>query len=111
MRRGGRLILLLGVIIAAAAALFLYVILNGNSPVAQPTPIGPPTETPKKKIVVARADIPANSVLTDTETYLQIGDISEQEFNPQYFTSINELQGKVTDRKSTRLNSSHLGNS
>jgi pilus assembly protein CpaB len=100
MRRGGRLILLLGVLIAAAAALFLYFFLQ-----SPPTPTGvqiaPPTEPPKKQIVVARIDIPANSVLTDTETFLQLGEISEADFNARprdYFTSSSELQGKVTLR-------------
>jgi pilus assembly protein CpaB len=100
MRRGGRLILLLGVLIAAAAALFLYFFLQ-----SPPTPAGvqiaPPTEPPKKQIVVARIDIPVNSVLTDTETFLQLGEISEADFNARprdYFTSSGELQGKVTLR-------------
>jgi pilus assembly protein CpaB len=100
MRRGGRLILLLGVIIAAAAALFLYVFLQRN-PTPNPIDNVPTTEPPKKQIVIARIDIPSNSVLTDTETFLQSGEISEAEFNArpnQYFTSQGELQGKVTLR-------------
>jgi pilus assembly protein CpaB len=100
MRRGGRLILLLGVVIAAAAALFLYVFLQGNQPATQINNL-PPTEPPKKRIVIARIDIPNNSVLTDTETLLQTGEISEDEYNSrpnQYFTSIGELQDKVTLR-------------
>src|SRR5690349_8129373 len=100
MRRGGRLILLLGVLIAAAAALFLYFFLQ-RPPTPTEVQVVPPTEPPKKQIVVARIDIPANSVLTDTETFLQLGEISEAEFNSQpknYFTSIGELQGKVTLR-------------
>src|SRR3712207_1233279 len=100
MRRGGRLILLLGVVIAAAAALFLYVFLQGNQPATQIDNL-PPTEAPKKRIVVARIDIPNNSVLTDTETLLQTGEISEEEYNSrpnQYFTSIGELQDMVTLR-------------
>jgi pilus assembly protein CpaB len=101
MRRGGRLILLLGVIIAAAAALFLLFFLR--QPVA-PTPDAniPTAEPPKRKIVIARIDIPNNSVLTDTETFLQSGEISEADYNArpnQYFTSPGELQGKVTLRQ------------
>ncbi len=100
MRRGGRLILLLGVLIAAAAALFLYVFLQRPPEVTQ-LPNVPTPEPPKKQIVVARIDIPNNSVLTDTETFLDTGEISEAEFNarPQdYFTNVGELQGKVTLR-------------
>jgi pilus assembly protein CpaB len=100
MRRGGRLILLLGVIIAAAAALFLYVFLQ-RTPTPNPIDNVPTSEPPKKKIIIARIDIPNNSVLTDTETFLQTGEISEAEYNTrpnQYFTSQGELQGKVTLR-------------
>jgi pilus assembly protein CpaB len=100
MRRGGRLILLLGVLIAAAAALFLYVFLQ-SPPTPAEVPNIPPTEPPRKQIVVARIDIPSNSVLTDTETFLQLGEISEADFNARprdYFTSSGELQGKVTLR-------------
>jgi pilus assembly protein CpaB len=100
MRRGGRLILLLGVIIAFIAALFLYFFLQQSPPPTE-VQVAVPTEPPKKQIVVARIDIQPNSVLTDTETLLQLGEISEAEFNAQpknYFTSIGELQGKVTLR-------------
>jgi pilus assembly protein CpaB len=100
MRRGGRLILLLGIVIAVAGALFLYVVLT-RQPVGPPITTIPPTESPKKKVVVARIDIPNNSVLTDTETFLQTADIPEADFNAkpgQYFTSFGELQGKVTLR-------------
>jgi pilus assembly protein CpaB len=98
MRRGGRLILLLGVLIAAAAALFFYVFLQGT-PTPQPIDNIQPTEPPTRKIVVARIDIPSNSVLTDTETFLQTGEITEDEYNArpsEYFTSPGEVQGKVT---------------
>src|SRR5262245_41398436 len=97
MRRGGRLILMLGVVIAAAAALFLLFFVRQPPPV---TPEGPqaPTEVPTRRVIVARIDIPSNTVLTDTETYLQAADISENEYNTQpneYFTGVSELQGKV----------------
>jgi pilus assembly protein CpaB len=98
MRRGGRLVLLLGVIIAAAAALFLLFFLRQPQNTTPVTNI-PPTEAAKKQVVVARIDIPINSVLTDTETYLQTAPIPESDYNAkpgQYFTSQIELQGKVT---------------
>jgi pilus assembly protein CpaB len=89
---------MLGVLIAAAAALFLIFF------VGQPTPPGPlenvtPTDVPTRRVIVARIDIPNNTVLTDTETYLQPADIPEADYNArpaEYFTSIGELQGKVT---------------
>jgi pilus assembly protein CpaB len=55
----------------------------------------------KKKVVVARIDIPNNTVLTDTETFLDLSEIPETEYNAnpnQYFTSFPEVQGKLTLR-------------
>jgi pilus assembly protein CpaB len=103
MRRGGRLILLLGVVIAAAAALFLLFFVRQSPP---PTTVTPalPTEAPKRRVIVARIDIPNNTVLTDTETYLQPADIPEVDYNArssEFFTSIGELEGKVTQRAIT----------
>lgn len=99
MRRGGRLLLLLGVFIAAAAALFLFLYL-GQSPQASPVNIQP-TVVQTKQVVVARIDIPNNTVLTDTETFLDLSEIPEATYNAspnQYFTSIGEVQGKLTLR-------------
>lgn len=95
MRRGSRLILVLGLLFAVAAAIaLLFVLQQPTSPQpisAEPTPI------PKRKIVVARIDIPNNTVLTDTETFLSTNEVPETEFRAdQHFTSINELQNKVT---------------
>jgi pilus assembly protein CpaB len=97
--RGGRLILLLGVLIAAAAALFLLFYLQ--QPAVTPPVAIEPTAVPRRQIVVARIDIPRNTVLTDTETFLDIGEIPETEYNANpglYFTSIAEVQGKQTTR-------------
>ena len=100
MRRGG-LLLLLGVIIAAAAALlFLFFIQTPPTPVPEALP-QEPTPVPLRKVVAARVDIPANTVLTDTETFLTLRDIPEPEYNAapdQYFTSVSELTTKVTLR-------------
>jgi pilus assembly protein CpaB len=89
---------MLGVLIAAAAALFLIFFVGQPQPTVPVDP-GIPTEVPTRRVIVARIDIPNNTVLTDTETYLQSADIPETEYNAQpaeYFTSIGELQGKVT---------------
>src|SRR5690349_5864428 len=98
MRRGGRLLLLLGVVIAAAAALFLYFV--QSSPGTTPANIAP-TAVLTKQVVVARIDIPNNTVLTDTETFLDLSEIPESEYNAnpnQYFTGFAEVQGKLTLR-------------
>src|SRR5690349_12803808 len=101
MRRGGRLFLLLGIVVAAVAALVLFVVLNPGTSQNPPPESLVPTVEPKNKIVGARIDIPNNAVLSDTETFLQLADIPEGEFNAaggQFFTSISDVQDKVTLR-------------
>lgn len=100
MRRGGRLLLLLGFVIAVAAALLFFFFFQ--TPAAPVTPI-PATETPVplKKVVAARIDIAANTVLSDTETYLTLIDIPEPQYlaDPNtYFTDFGSLTTKVTLR-------------
>lgn len=91
--------MLLGFVIAAAAALLFFFFFQ--TPAAPPTPI-PATSTPVplKKVVAARIDIAANTVLTDTETYLTLIDIPETEYRPEsYFVDFSELTSKVTLRQ------------
>jgi len=67
-----------------------------------PSPDLVPTATVeiKRKIVVARIDIPSNTILTDTETFLGVIDIPESEFaSGQYFESPNDLVNKQTVRQ------------
>jgi len=95
MRRGGRLFLLLGILVLVAAALAYFVLSQPQSP--SPDLLPTPTVEITKKIVVARIDIPANTILTDTETFLGVIDIPESEFNAgQYFESPNDLLNKQT---------------
>jgi len=100
MRRGGRLFLLLGILVLVAAALAYFVLSQPQNP--SPDLVAAPTQEIKKKIVVARIDIPANTILTDTETFLGVIDIPESEFNSaqgQYFESANDLVNKQTVRQ------------
>lgn len=99
MRGGGRLFLLLGVVIAAVAALLLLFFLQ-PPPATTDIPVTP-TPVPQRQVVVARIDIPANTVLTDTETFLTIDDMPEPDFNAQpgqFFTSFADLQNMLTVR-------------
>lgn len=106
MRRGGRLFLLLGLVVAALGAFLAYYFFiggggGGNS--GQVLPIGP-SPVPLKNVVVARIDIPANTVLTDTESYLKTQDIKETDYNANpknFFTAISEVQGKLVLRSIT----------
>jgi len=98
MRRGGRLFLLLGILILVAAALAYFVLSQPQSP--SPDLVPTATVEIKRKIVVARIDIPANTILTDTETFLGVVDIPESEFKAgQYFESPNDLVNKQTVRQ------------
>lgn len=52
--------------------------------------------------MAARADIPNNTVITDTETYLTLQEIPEPQYNAApntYFTSIGEVANKLTLRQ------------
>ena len=100
MRRGGRLFLLLGLVIAAAAAVFLLILLPQftNPQASNGGALTAPTQEPTRPVVVARIDIPANTVLTDT-TLLSMSDIPESRYNAnpnQYFTDVNQLQSLKT---------------
>jgi pilus assembly protein CpaB len=100
MRRGGRLSLLLGILLLVAAALAYFVLTQPPTP--SPDLVPTPTVEITKKIVIARIDIPANTILTDTETFLGVIDIPESEFNAapgQYFESTTELLNKQTVRQ------------
>lgn len=99
MRRGGRLFLLLGLLIIVAGALAYFVLSQPQLATQDTTP--QPTQELKRKIVVASIEIPNNTVITDTVTFLKTIDIPESEFaagGGQYFTSVEELLYKQTVR-------------
>lgn len=98
MRGGGRLFLLLGVVIAAAAALLLLFFLQPQTAAPDPNAQLPPTPIVRVRVITARLDLPANSIITDTQ-FLASDEITEAEFNAQqgtYFTNEVELLNKVT---------------
>lgn len=95
--RGGRIFILLGIIVAALVAVLFFVFFQPQTTPQQVTT--PPTAVPERDIVVALVDIPANTVLTDTETFLTTGKIAEPQYNAdptRYFTNFAELQSKIT---------------
>lgn len=99
MRRGGRLILLLGVLIAALVALAVIFFLQSNTPQNPGGSISEPTAEPTQRIVIARSDIPRNTLLTDAATLLDYTEIPESQFNASpedYFQDVAELTSKVT---------------
>lgn len=100
MRRGGRLLLLLILLLVVVGALAYFVISQpGQLATENVTPL--PTQELKRKIVVANIEIPSNTVITDTATFLKTIDIPESEFAAapgQYFTSVEELVNKQTVR-------------
>jgi pilus assembly protein CpaB len=99
MRRGGRLFLLLGILILIVGALAYFVLSQPN--LVNQEQIPQPTQELKRKIVIARIDIPNNTVITDTEGFLTTADIPESEYAAapdQYFTSQSQLMNKQTLR-------------
>lgn len=104
MRRGGVLILLISLIlIVGALAMFLVfqpdlLGTGGNAGGdAQITPL--PTEEREVEVVQARIDIPASTVLTDTQSFLRIVTVRESEFNPETnFSNFSEIEGQLTTR-------------
>lgn len=101
MRRGGVLILLIGLIlIAGAVALFFFLQRPGGSGfgLAQPTS-ALPTEIPEVDVVRARVDIPANTLISDGATLLEVVTIRQTEFDSeQNLTSLSEVEGQLTTR-------------
>jgi pilus assembly protein CpaB len=98
MRRGGRLLLLLLILVLVAGAL-IYFLFSQPALTTPPEVTPQPTEEVTRSIVVARIDIPANTVMTDTVTYLNTREIPESEFNAaagQYFTDPAQLVNKQT---------------
>lgn len=103
MRRGGVLILLIGLIlIVGALALLLFFqpnILNPvtGDPAALTTAL--PTEVPVVEVVRARVDIPANTVINDSVTLLEVIEIPQTEFDPESnFSRVTEVEGQLTTR-------------
>lgn len=103
MRRGGVLILLIGLIlIVGAVALFLFLQPTGGGGVggqAAPTGQALPTEPPSVEIVRARVDIPANTVISDSITLLEVVTIPQTEFNTdEHLSTVSEAEGRLTLR-------------
>lgn len=104
MRRGGVLILLIGLIlIVGAIALFFFlqgdtvggIVGGGGAEVATVLP----TEPPLVDVVRARVDIPANTVISDSITLLEVITIPQTEFDTnQNISSLSEVEGKLTTR-------------
>lgn len=99
MRRGGRLLLVLGILIAAVAAGLLFFVLSGTQPT--PLPEGSQTTLPTTDtgvdVVIAVVDIPANRVISDTNL-LSTENITTEEYNAnqaQYITSVTEVLGQL----------------
>ena len=99
MRRGGRLFLLLGILILIVGALAYFALSPAN--IANPDLPSQPTPEPLRTIVIARIDIPNNTVITDTESLLTTAEIPETQYAAapgQYFTSASDLMNKQTLR-------------
>jgi pilus assembly protein CpaB len=96
MRRGGVLILLIGLIILVAGGMALYFYMGpGIGPPATSQTTELPTEVPLVDIVRARTDIQANTVISDV-SQLEIVQIPQNEFDPaKNFSNLSDVQGKL----------------
>lgn len=104
MRRGSRLLLLLGLLIAAGAAAFLFFFLQGRVGQPQQPEALVPTEIPEVDVVVARIDIPRGVVISDTETLLKLEPISGAEYERDAASYLTDV-GAARDRLSlTEIN-------
>lgn len=96
MRRGGVLILLIGLIlvVGAGALFFLFRTPTGVGGPGAPTVI--PTEDPGVQVIVARVDIPANTLIGDAATLLAVKRIPTAEYDSrENYTSVADVQGKL----------------
>lgn len=102
MRRGGVLILLIGLIlIVGALALLLFfqpsILTPTGDQAALTTAL--PTEVPVVEVVRARVDIPANTVINDSVTLLEVIEIPQTEFDAESnFSRVTEVEGQLTTR-------------
>jgi len=103
MRRGGVLILLIGLIlIVGALALLVFFqpgLLNpgGGAGAAQTAVL--PTQVPLVEVVRARVDIPANTVINDSVTLLEVIEVPQTEFDAENnFARVADVEGKLTTR-------------
>jgi pilus assembly protein CpaB len=87
-------------IVGAGAYFLLGPGIPGITPVAQPAITAVPTEDPGVDIVVARVDIPANTVISDTATLLEIERvIPSSDFQEDVnFNNFQDVGNKLTTR-------------
>jgi pilus assembly protein CpaB len=99
MRRGGLLILLIGLIlIVGGVAFYLLVLVPGSGGGGEPAVDVLPTEPPQVDIVRARVDIPANTVLLDAQSLLEVVQVPQNEVVNlnQTFSRISDIEGQLT---------------
>jgi pilus assembly protein CpaB len=101
MRRGGVLILLIGLIlIVGAVMLFLFFQQQPNGIGGSGGPVATvlATEPPLVDIVRARVDIKANTVISDS-AQLEVAQVPQTAFDPaKNFSTISDVQGKLAIR-------------
>lgn len=87
-------IVVIGIIVATVVAGLSYLYFQGgNIGGREITPV--PTEDPGIVVVVARVDIPANTLIDDRETLLDERTIPTNAFSPQYLTNMADVEGRL----------------
>lgn len=103
MRRGGVLILLIGLILVVGAGAFFFLLQTPGGSVTENGQPVLPSEEPDIDIVVARVDIPANTVIDDAETLLRLVPVAASTYDPnENFTNITDVRGQLTTRSFNR---------
>lgn len=87
-------ILFIGVIVALAAAGLLFFFFQMNN-IGDGEIIPVPTEDPGMVVVVARVDIPANTLIDDRDTLLDERTIPTDAFSIQYLTNMADVEGRL----------------
>lgn len=102
MRRGGVLILLIGLILIVGTVMLYFVMLNPRGPDSSPLQITQsPTDPPKVSIVRARIDIEANTIITDG-SQIEVVEIQQNEFDEsKNFSNESDVKGQLAIRKIT----------
>ena len=98
MRRGGVLILLIGLIVVVGGVMAFMVLSGTGGGSSSTVATALPTEVPLVDIVRARVDIKANTVITDS-AQLALAKIPQPEFDTaKDFSKIADVQGQLATR-------------
>jgi pilus assembly protein CpaB len=99
------LVVVVGVVVVGGLVFLLPTMSSGSTASGQEgqegEPPARPTEEAQVPVIIADIDIPANTLITDTEMLLAEEDIPQRQFNAQsgnFVTSVLDVEGKLLTR-------------